>query len=284
MKRIHTLAALCALACACASAHTMRSIPLWPDGKTPDFREEQCVPELEWWKPTCPQGDSCLIIAPGGGYGGFSYEQEGIPVRDYFLDKGVTVVMLRYRVPRPAGLPKHMTAWQDAQRGIRIVRSMAEAQGIATNKIGFMGFSAGGHLALLAATSSQTPAYAPVDAIDALPCHVDWAVPVYPAYALSDGVDNVNKEKGNADDVTLNPEFAFDEKTPPMCLMHGDADDFSAMASVKVYHRLRTMGIPAELHVFAAKGHCFFMRAADTEPAARWRDRVWEWGRFMGFL
>ncbi|MGI6496925.1 MAG: alpha/beta hydrolase [Kiritimatiellia bacterium] len=266
-----------------AVAHTMRAIPLWPEGKTPDFREGQCVPELEWWTPSFPQFDACLIVAPGGGYGGYSYDGEGIPVRDYFLDKGVPVAMLRYRVPRPDGLPKHLAAWQDAQRAVRIVRSMAAEQGIRPGTIGFLGFSAGGHLALMAATSSQTPAYEPIDAIDELPCNIDWAVPVYPAYVLSDGVDGINRDKGNGA-CELNPEFAFDAATPPMCLLHGDDDVFSAMASVKVYHRLRQMEIPAELHIFAKKGHCFFMRAADGEPAANWRDRVWEWCRFMGFL
>ncbi len=266
-----------------AFAHTMREISLWPEGKIPDFREEQCIPSIELWIPSFKRYDACLIIAPGGGYGGFSYDGEGIPARDWFLDRGVTVALLRYRVPRPTGLPKHHTAWQDAQRCIRIMRSMADEYGINTNSVGFMGFSAGGHLALMAATSSMTPAYEPRDEIDALPCNVNWAVPIYPAYVLSDGIDNVNSEHGNGDAV-LNPEFAFDAATPPMCLLHGDEDLFSAMASVKVYHRLRTMDIPAELHIFAKRGHCFFFRAADTEPAAHWRDRIWEWARFMGFL
>ena len=104
-----------------------------------------------------------------------------------------------------------------------------------------MGFSAGGHLCLMAATSSMTKTYEPVDEIDKLPCNINFAIPVYPAYALDDGVDNENTGGGN--DAQLVKDFAFDEKTPPMCFIHGDGDGYSSMASVMCYRQLRKMGI-----------------------------------------
>ena len=118
------------------------------------------------------------------------------------------------------------------------------AHGVSPDKIGFYGYSAGGHLTLLAALSSQTRTYEPVDEVDALPCNVNWAAPAYPAYVLTD--------KGE-----IAPEFKFDSGTCPLFLMHGDSDGFSSMASVKVYEKLHAMRIPAEMHVFAKREHDF---------------------------
>ena len=151
-------------------------------------------------------------------------------------------------------------------------------------KIGFTGCSAGGHLALLTAVSSQTPAYEPIDAIDAIPCNVNFAVPVYPAYVIADGLDQNNVKAGNDLSDGLAPELAFDAATPPMCLFHGDKDAWAAMNSVRVYHKLRTMGIPGELHVLALERHCFQSNPRPGTPAATWKDRVWEWLVSLDFV
>ena len=89
----------------------------------------------------------------------------------------------------PGKLPKHLTSWQDAQRAIRLVRSEAAARGLDPERIGTMGFSAGGHLTYMTALSSLTNAYPAVDAIDRLSCSVQWACPIYPAYSLTDGAN-----------------------------------------------------------------------------------------------
>lgn len=251
---------------------------LWPEGKTPQFQEKQTKPYIEWWSPKEKKSKACIIIAPGGGYRDVAYNYEGIPARDYFLEKGITVVMLCYRTPRPNGFAKHSSAWMDAQRGIRITRSHAKEWGINPEKIGFMGFSAGGHLTLMAATTSQTPAYPPIDELDKVPCHVNFAVPIYPAYVLQDGENGRNVGKGN--NSTFVDDFAFDKKTPTMCLFHGDADSISAMGSVSVYHRLRTMNIPAELHIYAKAVHGF-QGLKPGDPMMLWKDRVFEWMKLM---
>lgn len=193
-----------------------------------------------------------MFIFPGGAYMGLAIDHEGWKIADFFVSKGMAAAVLKYRVPWRKRLPKHMAAWQDAQRAVRVIRSNAEKWRVDSEKIGAMGFSAGGHLTLMTATTSQTPAYPPVDELDKLPCHVNFAVPVYPAYVLDDGVNGGNKGKDN--DAKLVEDFAFDAKTPPMCLIHGDKDPYSAMGSVAVYHKLRTMDIPAELHIFANVG------------------------------
>ena len=259
-------------------------VNLWPEGKMPSAQDNQPrKPYLVWHNPEKLKSDAILISVSGGGYMGNGIEGfEVSPIRDFFLSKGVTVVTMLYRTPRPKGLPKHVTAWQDAQRTIRMVRSEAAKRGLDPEKIGFTGCSAGGHLTLMAATSSQTPAYEPVDEIDKVPCHLNWAVPVYPAYGLVPNTENAEVPACNDLNAPLVPEFKFDAKTPPMCLVHGDADGWSPMVSVRVYHKLRTMGIPAELHVMALEPHCFMAAPYVGSPADTWKGRVWEWTQVMG--
>ncbi|MBP3694083.1 MAG: alpha/beta hydrolase [Thermoguttaceae bacterium] len=279
MKKIIFLTLLFVFLNVCLSltAFGFEKFNVWPT-TPPNYEEGQAIPVLEWWAPENKTSNACIIIAPGGAYYGVAYDYEGIPARDYFLSKGVTVVMLRYRVPRPKKMPKHQSAWQDAQRAVRFVRSNAEKWGIDPEKIGFMGFSAGGHLTLMTSTTSQTPAYEPVDELDQVPCHVNFAIPVYPAYVLQDGANGENKGKGN--DSEFVADFAFDAKTPPMCLIHGDGDGYSPMGSVFVYHKLRTMNIPAELHVFALANHAF-RNCKPEDPMMFWKDRVYAWMRVM---
>jgi acetyl esterase/lipase len=211
---------------------------------------------------------------------GLAYGHEGDKIAKYFTGKGVTVVVLKYRVPRREGIPKHMAAWQDAQRCVRVVRSRAQEWGINPDKIGIMGFSAGGHLTLMTATTSQTNSYKPIDDIDKLPCNVNFAAPVYPAYVLEDGADGPNAGKGN--DSAMVGDFAFDEKTPPMCLIHGDEDVYSPMGSVAVYSKLRTMNIPAEMHIYAKIAHGFGGNPTD-DHVGDWLNRVYAWMVASGF-
>ncbi len=260
-------------------------VPLWPEGKMPSVQTNQMYnPTVEFFIPKKKTTDACLIVAPGGAYMGVATGVEGMPVLDYFKAKGMSIAMLNYRTPRPIGLPKHLTAWQDAQRAVRIVRDAAKKYGYSPDKIGFMGFSAGGHLTLMTAVSSKSQAYQPIDALDNIPCNVNWAVPVYPAYALADGANGGNRNGGNdLEKDVLVPELKFDDATPPMCFIHGDADGYSSMASVRAYHKLRTMKRPAELHIFAKEPHVFFRSCAASDPGAYWLDRVWEWLSKMGY-
>ena len=278
MKTI-ILFACAAISCGAVFGGAEKPEELWPEGKMPSPQKNQSYkPYLTWFTPEKRTTDAILISVSGGGYGGCGVEGfEVAPIRDYMLAKGMTVVTMRYRCPRPEGLAKHVTAWQDAQRTVRLVRSEARKRGLNPDNIGFTGCSAGGHLAMMVATSSQTPAYAPVDEIDQLPCNVNWAFPVYPAYLLADGVNQCNTKKGNDLSDGFAPELKFDAATPPMCFFHGDMDGWSPMGSVRAYHKLRTMGIPAELHVMALEAHCFQSNPRPGTPAANWKDRAWDW-------
>ena len=256
------------------------TFPLWPD-VAPGAASSDVKPTYEYWKPKNKTSDVCLIVFPGGAYEYLTLGRDAKQLTRFFNDRGVTVVVLNYRVPRPKNGPKHLPAWQDAQRVIRVVRSRAEEWGLDSEKIGALGLSAGGHLTLMAATSSQTSSYEPVDDVDKLPCHLNFAVPVYPAYVLEDGANGPNANRG-IDSPTV-ADFAFDDKTPPMCLLHGDADAYSPNGSVAVYAKLRKMGIAAELHIYANVPHGFVGNPPSGKPVDDWLNRVDAWRRTLGY-
>ena len=252
---------------------------LWAGVKMPyAFAVHTNAPHLTWYVPKKLTTRAIQVVFPGGGYYHCNVTGEGLPVAEYFNRKGMTVVVVTYRTPRPPrDQPKHLVAWADAQRAIRLVRAAAPARGLDPDRIGAMGFSAGGHLTLLTALSSTYRAYRPVETLDeTVSCRVQWACPIYPAYALTDGEDCPNLKGGNEESAVPVPEFLFDIQTPPMCFVHGDADGWAAMNSVKVWERLRRMGVQSDLHTLATRGHCFQFKAADGTGSATWLDRVWE--------
>ena len=251
---------------------------LWPEGKMPDAQEAQGTPYIEWHFPKELKTKAIQIIYSGGAYIGNGPDSfEVTPARRYLNEKGITVVTMRYRTPRPEGLSKHTTAWQDLQRAIRKVRSEAEGYGLDPDRIGIMGSSAGGHLTLMGTTSARHRSYLAVDDIDKISCKVQWGIGIYPAYALSDGFDGYNEHHGNEDSDVLAPEFSFDLDTAPMLFIHGDADPYSTMGSVKTWEKLRAMGIPSELHTLALREHCFQRTASPGTGSYNWLDRIWEY-------
>lgn len=252
---------------------------IWPEGKTPDFQENQCTPYIEWHIPAVRKTDAIQIIYSGGGYNNNGPDSfEVTPARRYLNAMGITVVTMKYRTPRPAApLAKHTTAWQDLQRAIRIVRSEAAEKGLDPNKIGIMGSSAGGHLTLMGVTSSRHDSYRKIDQTDKLPCNVQWGIGIYPAYALTDGADWHNTTGGNEDSAVLVPEFSFDLDTAPMLMIHGDADYWACMNSVKVWEKMRAMGIQCELHTLATRPHCFQRNASPGTGSYTWLDRIGEY-------
>ena len=264
-----------------ALGHSTREY-VWPSGRIPNLQENQSdhSPWIEWDFPAVQKSKAIQIIYSGGSYNGSNpFNLEVAPIRRYLNAKGVTVVTLCYRYPRPQTVSKHTTAWQDLQRTIRIVRSKAEQYGLDPDRIGIMGFSAGGHLTLMGATSSTHQSYSRIDAIDDLSCTPQWAIAFYPAYTLTDDdcQDHGNSHGGNLDTDVLMPEFSFDRATSPMLLIHGDADPFSPMASVKTWEKLRSMGIPAECHTYATLGHCLQWQTYPGTGGYSCFDRVWEY-------
>lgn len=253
--------------------------PIWPEGKMPDRQDNQCEPYIEWHFPHHLSTHAIQIIYSGGSYNSNSPESfEVAPVRRRLNELGITVVTLKYRTPRPAApLAKHTTAWEDLQRAIRVVRSEAPSHGLDPNRIGIMGSSAGGHLTLMGVTSSRQKSYLPIDNIDKLSCKVQWGIGIYPAYALTDGLERNNTTGGNDDSAVLAPEFNFDLDTAPMLFIHGDADGWASMNSVKAWEKMRAMGIQCELHTLAKRPHCFQRTASPGTGSYNWIDRIVEY-------
>ncbi len=273
----------------------VEKIDLWPDlapgvtEKAPNIEDtnsqrgpaiQVTEPYLLIQRPEKQTSDACILIMPGGGFNVCFYKNEGFPPAEYWNNKGYVTAILVYRVPRPQIGPIYFPALQDAQRAIRILRGNADKFGIAKDSIGAEGYSAGGCLTLLAAVNSNTQTYDPVDDLDKIPCNLNFAIPVYPAYVLEDGATDTNVNKG--EHASILPDFHFDSNTPPMCLIHGDGDAYSPLGSVEVYRTLRKMGIQAELHIFSGAPHGFMFW--DNLPNAQsWQERRYAWLKKMGY-
>lgn len=251
---------------------------IWPKGKMPDAQQAQVAaminetsdpkfnPKkfttayLEWFEApeASVKNGACMILISGGGY--YTCCDTGlIDMWHKELTKlGFQCVNFVYRTPRPEGLPFYQSAWEDGQRAVRMVRSEAAKRGFDPEKIGTISMSAGSHLSLLLATSSQTPAYEKVDALDEVPCHVNWSIVNAPAYITTDGEGIPATREGYGNDVKLTEVLKFDEKTCPMCLLHGGNDPYSPNGSTLVYRELRKRGIPAEVHLYPDQGHGAF--------------------------
>lgn len=267
---------------------------LWPEGAMPDAQTHQIAAMtdvaqaegfdpalwresyLEWYAPPEHPNGGCAVLMSGGSYNKCCDVGLVATWRKEMTKIGFQCVNLVYRTPRPEGLAIYRSAWEDGQRAIRIVRSEAAARGLDPDQIGIMGSSAGGHLALLAATSSQTDSYPPIDEIDGISPSVQWAICVYPAYALTDGLRRQNLHGGNEEGDTLAPEFVFDGVTPPMLFLHGDGDGWAAMNSVMAWEKLRRMGIQSELHTLVKRGHCFQRKASPGTASYNFLERIGE--------
>ena len=236
-----------------------------------------CNPVLEWHFPKVLRTKAIQIVFSGGAYTGSTTECfEVQPIRRYLNAKGMTVVTMRYSNRPDARYMKHTPAWADLQRAIRMVRAEARVRGLDPERIGVCGSSAGGHLALLGALSSKRPAYLPLEPIDRESCHVNWAVAIYPAYLLTDGPDGGNATHGNDDSARPVPEFSFDLASCPVLFLHGDADVYASMGSVKFWEQLNRMGIQGEVHTLATRGHCFQRKASPGTGSYTYLDRIWE--------
>lgn len=225
--------------------------------------------------PTEKNTGTAMLICPGGGYWDLYWQLEGEEVAAWLNSIGMTGIIIKYRVPRRPDEPKGEPArrpLQDSQRAVSLVRSKASEWGIHPERIGIVGFSAGGHLAIATATSFEKRTYEPVDDADKVSCRPDFAIPVYSGYLKAKDKDEL------AAPIQVPPN------TPPVFLVHGSDDIISPPEnSVLMYLALMRAGIPAELHIYANTTHDFGVRAGDR-PYSTWTARCAEWLRDRGFL
>jgi len=225
--------------------------------------------------PKDKETGTAMLICPGGGYWNLYWELEGEEVAAWLNSIGVTGVILKYRVPRRPDEPEREPArrpLQDAQRAVSLVRSKAAEWNIDSQRIGIIGFSAGGHLAIATATKFEKRSYEPQDEVDKISCRPDFAVMAYSGYLKAKDKDE------------LAPGLSIPKATPPVFLVHGGEDLISPPEhSVLMYLALKRASIPAELHVYAKTAHDFGIRQADR-PYAAWTDACIKWLRQMQLL
>jgi acetyl esterase/lipase len=218
---------------------------------------------------------TAMLICPGGGYHALFWELEGEEVAAWLNEQGMTGILLKYRVPRRKGDVEGeppLGPLLDAQRAVSLVRSRAGEWGIDPQRIGMVGFSAGGHLALAAATRFERREYEPIDAVDDASCRPDFAVMCYSGY-LKD------KERD-----TVAPGIEVPAGTPPVFLAHSTDDSISdAEHSAFAYVALKRAGIPVELHIYATGEHDFGVRQNEKPPAS-WTGLCLKFLRTQGLL
>lgn len=233
------------------------------------------IPTMAFYPAKDPNG-ACVVIFPGGGYTILAYNHEGSEIAEWLNSIGVSAVVVKYRVPRRAGLPKEGPALQDAQRAIRLTRAHAEEWKIDPNKIGVLGFSAGGHLTVCAALNYATKTYDAVDDFDKIDCRPNFAIPIYPAYLMDDEKDMNAESK-------LSESVHIDANTPPTFISVANDDVNRAAASARFYIKMKEAGVPCELHIPVSGGHGYGIRK-DKGVAAQWNKNCENWMRALKII
>ncbi len=257
-------------------------------------------PTMTVYPPTGRNTGVAVVVFPGGGYQELAIDLEGTEVCDWLISKGITCVLLKYRVtdvgpyPKSGPYPESPMALEDAQRTLGLVRSHAAQWGIDPHRIGVLGFSSGGHLVAAMSTHFAKRIYPEVDAADRVSCRPDFAVPVYPGH-LSLAASEWDARQGtrkfalphaaNADpDLTLNPDLHVTAQTPPTFLLQNEDDHTDSVNDALAYYiALKKAGVPAEMHLYAQGGHAFGVRRTKL-PVTAWPQLAEIWLRSIGML
>jgi acetyl esterase/lipase len=222
--------------------------------------------------PAARRNGTAVLVCPGGGFNILAWDLEGTEVAGWLNSLGVAAVVLKYRVPTNTRDPKWLAPVQDAQRSISVVRSRAAEWGIAPDRIGALGFSAGGCVAGHVALAPAERRYPLGDAVDRVSCRPDFAVLLYPAYLVDDK------------SLQLKSEFVVNKEAPPMFFVHAADDRIRAENSVQLFLALRRVDVSAELHVYEKGGHGYGLRPVADVPVTMWSDRCGAWLRGRGLL
>ncbi len=271
-------------------------VPIWP-GAIPD---PQPVPGPEYatnvlsttgvpWIAVCnvsrptmtvysPKGTNtgiAVVVFPGGGYNCLAIDLEGTEICDWLTSRGITAVLLKYRVPLTKVGPywESPLALEDAQRTVGLVRFHAAEWHIDPHKIGVIGFSAGGHMVAAMSTHFDKRLYPAVDAADKESCRPDFAIALYPGHLW--------KDDGNFE---LNPNVPVTSNTPPTFLLQAENDPVDNVNNSLVYYiALKNAGVPVEMHLYAQGGHAFGLRRTKF-PVTKWPQLVETWLRTIGMI
>jgi acetyl esterase/lipase len=238
------------------------------------------VPTMTVFAPKAPNTGAAMVVFPGGGFQQLAIDLEGTEICDRMTAKGITCILLKYRVPKTAHYwdkdcrchvtPRVPQAFQDAQRTIRLVRAQAAALKIDPRKIGVLGMSAGGYL-VVQTSNILAPVYKPVDAADRVGSRPDFAVALYPGHICREGG-------------VLDPGLHVTKDTPPTFLVQAWDDPTDEICNSTMYARaLDAAGASAEVHLFAKGGHAFALRG-NAHPIMQWPGLVENWLKEIGIL
>ncbi len=289
------------------AGHTQ--IPIWPAGKMPDALSDAKPESMEkstnlvagkpWtgitdvsqptitiYSPTGKNTGAAVIVFPGGGFHGLAIDLEGTEICEWLASQGITGILLKYRVPNSGPhweddcqchvQPKAPTALEDAQRTMGLVRLNAAKWHINPNKIGVIGFSAGGYMVADISTHFKKRAYSPIDAADNESCRPDFAIALYPGHMKIDEFDKTKKE------FALNPDIQFTKESPPTFLLQAENDPVDTVDySLLYYIGLKNASVPVEMHLYSEGGHAFGIRRTKF-PITEWPQLVETWLKKIG--
>jgi acetyl esterase/lipase len=280
-----------------------RQIPIWPGkppnslavgaetvetsknligGKTIVAVKNVSRPTMTVYSPKGKNTGVAVLVFPGGGYQILAMDLEGTEICDWLTSKGITAVLLKYRVPNSGPhwddrlkrhvVPHTLTALQDAQRTMGLVRLHAAEWHIDPHKVGVLGFSAGGHLVAATSNSFKHRAYPVLDAADRQSCRPDFAVALYPGHLWT------------GDKMGFNPAIHVTKNTSPTFLLQAENDYVDNVNQALVYYiALKDARVPVEMHLYAEGGHAFGLRPS-PHPITRWPRLVETWLHTIGML
>jgi acetyl esterase/lipase len=229
-------------------------------------------PQLDVFLPAKNANGTAILILPGGGFGKVVPDKEGSEAAPWLNSLGIATFVLSYRTNEAT--PKEEPAWkrplQDAQRALCLIRANADEWNLKTDRIGVLGFSAGGQVASILHAAERHAAYDAVDEIDRQSCRPDFSLLIYPWQMLDPATGN------------LLPEIKLSAKSPPAFIVHTHDDRSSSIGSVLIYADLKRNGVAAELHVYENGGHGYGMRAVSGSNIGSWPNRATDWLRRRG--
>lgn len=232
-------------------------------------------PTLTVYSPTGKNTGAAIVVFPGGGYNILAIDLEGTEACGWLTSRGITCVLLKYRVPCAKVGPYRdcPSALQDAQRTMGLVRFRAADWHIDPNRIGVLGFSAGGHMVAAMSTHFEGRLYPTLDDADKVSCRPDFAVALYPGHLAV-------PEKH----FILNPDIKVTNRTPPTFLLQAQDDPVDPVENSLVYYTaLRKARVPAEMHLYVKGGHAFGLRRTEA-PITEWPQLVETWLKTIGII
>lgn len=222
--------------------------------------------------PDANNTGATVVIFPGGAYHILAWDLEGTEVAEWLNKNGVNAVVVKYRVPAREGRENYAAALQDAQRAVGLVRANAKEWGLDPDRIGILGFSAGGHLSASLAAHVDERTYPKVDATDETSCAPNFMLLIYPAYLSL-------KDEGDK----LNPSVKVTPKHPKTFVMIAQNDPVRPENALAYYMELTRNKVPAELHIYPTGGHGYGLRES-KEVATTWPTRAMDWMKANGFF